>query len=807
MQRWCTSMETKRIDWRHVQFIQEVNSYTTERSKNRLTFQCQTNQGEKASIKFDVCSPNIVRLQMIPRNFQSNRQSLRQEYLSLIVKVNWPETGFKVNEYPNHIKVKTDNLLVSIRTDSWGFALYDSDENLICRENPVDLDVLGNLRVIPLGFQVKEESTPKAYETMYLAPDEHLYGFGEKFTPLDKRGQKIVSWNVDALGASSEKSYKNIPFFMSSRGYGIFINSTGRIEYNLGTKSPISYNFEVIDNKLDYFIIYGPTFKNILKIYTKITGCAPVPPKWSFGLWMSKAGYKSREEIESVSQNLRSNDIPCDVINLDPWWMIDGKWCNFKWNRKSFPKPDEMIEKLRKKGFKLCLWEHPYISDQSTLYQEAKEQGYFITKSDGEVYRINPFKNFKGVTFRAGIVDFSNPNAVKWYKQLHEDLIKMGIKAFKTDFGEEIPQDACFYNGLTGAAMHNLYPLLYNKTVYKTLEKKLNRRGVIWGRSGYAGIQKYPVQWAGDSASDFATMANVLRGGLSYSLSGVPFWSHDIGGFYGKPDETLYLRWAQFGLLSSHARCHGTTSREPWHFGDKALKIFRFYAKLRYRLIPYLYSYAHKASQTGLPLMRPMVLEFQDDPATYNIDLQYFLGRELLVAPVFNRSGIVNVYLPKGTWIDYWSKKTFTGPIYLSKAVPLQIIPLFVRENSIIPMGPEMSYIQEKPFDPLTLDIYLDDRATFTMYDDNVDVKFECRKEGEKFSFLASEKIATYILRINNWIEPKHVVADGCQLNYFKKEHKLKEVHQGWSVNQQGSIVIKTQGTEVHCIGKNKGYE
>lgn len=760
------------------------------RERKGVLFRCKTDTDEDIEVKIDICSDNIIRFCAFSKE---DTESF------MVVEKSWPEVNFDVREKRNQVEIVTQFLTVRIVQDPWQFCVCNREGLLIWGENLSDLDVNQTPKIKTLGFYHKGGSgTKKVVDSFVLSPDEHLYGLGEKFISLDKKGQRIVSWNMDALGVGTERAYKNIPFLMSTRGYGLFINTTCKIIHSIGTLSSVSYVIQVDDSKLDYYLIYGPKFKNILDQYTELTGKAPVPPKWSFGLWMSRAYFESREKVEEICSKLRDYDIPCDVINPDLYWMRNGKICDFAWDEERFPNPKEMISKIKKKGFKLCLWEHPYVSVESEMFHEGKEKGYFATKEDGSICQISSGlpstvhtkEGFKGVgtvwnfvSFAppSAIVDFSNPDAVKWYQDKHKPLLEMGVDVFKTDFGEGIPKDAYFENGMTGRKMHNLYALLYNKAVFEITEEVTGKKSLVWSRSAWAGSQRYPVHWAGDPQTDFASMGCVLRGGLSVSLSGVPFWSHDIGGFAGnKPNPKLYIRWAQFGLLTSHARCHGTTPREPWEFGEEALRIFRFYAKLRYRLIPYLYSYAYVANRTGLPIMRAMVLEYQDDPNTYDKDLQYMLGEEFLVAPIFDESDKRYVYLPRGRWIDYWTGDEYEGPNNVWYEAPLDIIPLFVKAGAIIPMGPEMSYVGEKEFNPITLDIYLKDESKFTLWDDNETITFNGVRKEDRIVLTISESDKTYIGKFNKIGKPKKVETTKGKVSYIQRKKDFDKFAQGW---------------------------
>lgn len=576
---------------------------------------------------------------------------------------------------------------------------------------------------------------------------QHIYGLGEIFRSFDHSSSKVVSWTVDALGNDSQRVYKPIPFFMSSLGYGVFLNSSHKIIYELDRGLIM-----VKDSELDMFVFLG-SLKQIVSAYTSLTGRAPVPPKWSFGLWMSRCMYPSRKVVEEVARKLRELDIPCDVINIDPLWLKSRERmlkdaCHFEWNERRFPNPEQMIQRLREMGIKLCLWINPYVPRNSEMYREGSSKGFFPTKNGrpAKCYD-NPF---------ASPVDFSNPDACRWYKSKLNELMKMGVATFKTDYGEGAPPDAK-YALYRGEEMHNLYPLLYNKCVFDAV-KEYYGRGIVWARSAYAGSQRFPVHWSGDPRCTFGSMRSVLRAGLNAGLSGIPFWSNDIGGFAGIPTRKLYIRWAQFGLLCSHSRCHGTSPREPWEFGEEALEIFRKYAKLRYRLIPYLYTYAHISSQTGHPMMRAMVLEFEDDEETHELDTQYLLGRELLIAPVLNRKGESRVYLPAGRWIYFWDDSEHDGPRWIERVVPLSEIPIFVRGDSIIPMGEEMQWVRESS--KLTLEVYVYSHASFTLMDDERSIRFEASRTEHEASFKSSMD-GEYTVRFHNVPLPSAVTADG----------------------------------------------
>jgi alpha-D-xyloside xylohydrolase len=446
------------------------------------------------------------------------------------------------------------------------------------------------------------------------------------------------------------------------------------------------------------------------------------------------------------------------------------QYTDFRWDRQAFPDPEAFAEGLHRQGLKLSVWQHPYISVESDLYAEGCRAGYFVRRPDGEVYVIEyglslaprPLDTVPvgpgQETWNApvAIIDLTLPAAVEWYKSLMRPVLEGGLDVFKTDFGEDIPADAVFANGMTGAEMHNLYPLLYNQVVYEVTQE-VKGAGLVWSRAGYAGSQRYPTCWSGDPAADFDSLACTIRGGLSIGLSGVPFWSNDIGAYRGLPSERLYIRWAQFGLFCPHARCHGESQREPWFFGPRSVDIFRRYAELRYRLFPYLYSTAHEATRTGLPVMRAMPLAFPHDPNCYDKDLQYMFGPWLLVAPVYDEGEERTVYLPEGQWIDYWSGQTFHGPANIRVAAPLDVLPIFVRGGAILPQIPSAGRIPTGAVERLVVDVYPHQASEYRLYEDDGPTDFRClSNEGLRFGWIGGAE-RPMLLRFHGITEPSEV--------------------------------------------------
>jgi alpha-D-xyloside xylohydrolase len=666
-----------------MQFVQRLLEVRVDGRSARLT--CLTNAGETCTVVLTACARDVLRLTLVPQGEALERSSL------MLVTDELEAVALAVEEDPKGIRVGFGDLAAEIDKEPWELRVYNGEGRLVVGEHRADTNLRGWRRTTWLGYARDASGhVSRTYEAFALRQDEHIGGLGEKFMPLDKRGRRIESWNWNTWGASNERAYKNVPFYVSSAGYGCFLNTTHRIQWDFGSgqSSSISLDFQTEDPRLDIFLIYGPEFAAILDRYTALTGRPGVPPRWSFGLWMSYVSYRSWDEVEDVARELRQRAIPADVIHIDPGWLRPGMFADLQWDLDRFPEPAEHLAKLREQGFRVCLWIQPWIPEDSDVFPEAAANGYFARDTQGAIYWYVPTVPGNPPR-RCGIVDFTNPETQRWYAGRLQRLIEQGVAAFKTDFGEAISEDAIFANGMTGRELHNAYPLLYNACVYSAFEQA-GAEPLVWGRSGWAGIQRYPVSWSGDQLCNFEAMVCTLWGGLSFSLSGGAFWSHDIGGFEGQPDAELYIRWAQWGLLSSHARAHGTTRREPWHFGEQAERIFREFAQLRYRLIPYLYSCAHEAALTGMPVLRPLVLLDREDPSAWAADMQYLLGPDLLVCPVTTAGGSSQrVYLPKGRWYDFWTRDVVNGGVWIDVPVTLERLPLYVRAGSILPFDPE----------------------------------------------------------------------------------------------------------------------
>lgn len=641
----------------------------------------------------------------------------------------------QIQESADHLLVTSGRLTLKLTKNPWRMEFLD-ETGRVCSASPHE----------GLGWAVLNDQQEFMGEKLTIAPDEYIYGLGERYAPFVKNGQHVEIWNGD-YATTSDMTYKNIPFYLSNKGYGVLVNSSDKVEFEVATEEVNAVRFTVPGNELDYYFIYGPTPKAVLANYTALTGRPPLIPKWSLGLWLTTSFTTVYDETIITEQidGMAKRDLPLTVFHFDCYWMKERHWCDFQWDLDAFPHPAEMLQRLKAKGLKICLWINPYIAELSPLFKEGAEQGYFLKRADGRVYQVDWWQ--PGIAF----VDFTNPAACQWYQAKLKTLLEMGVDTFKTDFGESAPEDAVYFNGHTGHAMHNLYTLLYNQTVFELLEEvRGNGEALVFARSATACSQRYPLHWGGDCVAEFPSMANELRGGLSFGLSGGAFWSHDIGGFYGQ-NADVYKRWVAFGLLSSHSRLHGDSSyRVPWNFDEEAVDVLRHFTKLKHQLLPYLYSYCKVAHDQGTPVLRPMLLEFPDDPTCLYLDRQYMLGESLLIAPVFNAEGTAQYYLPEGAWTNFWTNERRTGGKWFKEQFGYLQLPLWVRENSILPMGPVEQAPFRSSFDDLTLHLYnITGTARFELYDANRTVTITAERKDRQVIVRVNEPVPGLQVNMN----------------------------------------------------------
>lgn len=565
---------------------------------------------------------------------------------------------------------------ITIERFPWRIVVRDTKGRVVQKtRHRLDNDTT-QVKQLPFCFIKRGSDNSRSIAPMMsLLPGEKIFGCGESFTSLNKVGQKLNLFVTDPQGPETDMMYKPVPFYMSNKGYGIFMHTSAPMTVDFGASYVGTTKLFMADETMDMFIMLGDP-KTILDEYTSLTGKSPLPPLWSFGTWMSRITYFSQDEGMDIARKLRDNKIPCDVIHFDTgWYGIDWQ-CDYRFAQDRFTDPQKMVKDLLADGFHISLWQLPYFTPKNAFYNEIVDNGLAVRNMNGSL----PYED--------AVLDFSNPATVKWYQDKLAGLLRMGVGAIKVDFGEAAPLNNGLYaSGKSGLYEHNIYPVRYNKAVFE-VTKQTTGDGIIWARSAWAGSQRYPLHWGGDAANTDNAMLSSLRGGLSFGLSGFSYWSHDIGGFVQSCPEALYRRWLPFGMLTSHSRVHGAPPTEPWYYGSKFMDYFRKCAEMKYQLIPYIYNEAKKCSAKGLPMLRALFVEFPDDPGAWQIEDQYMFGEYMMVAPLFTEDLTRTVYLPgKDKWVDYQTGKVYNPGWNEIKAGELEAI-ILVRKGAVIDKAP-----------------------------------------------------------------------------------------------------------------------
>lgn len=716
------------------------NSLTILAPHNKIEHRGATLAGPVLTIELSSPIPEVIRV----RAYHFKGQVKKKPEFDIY------ETGAQVqlNEDESSVSLQSGNLCVKVNKKDWAMDFYNNGNRLT------------GTGFRNMAYLTVDGEGPYMREQLGLSVGELVYGLGERFTPFVKNGQTVDIWNEDG-GTSTEQSYKNIPFYVTNKGYGVFVNHPEKVSFEVSSEKVTKVQFSVPGEYLEYFVINGPTIKQVLENFTTLTGKPALPPAWSFGLWLTTS-FTTNYDEETVNEfidGMAQRDIPLHVFHFDCFWMKEFNWCDFQWDQRVFPDPKNMLKRLKDKGLKICVWINPYIAQESILFDEGMEKGYLLRRPNGDVWQWDLWQ--PGM----GIVDFTNPDACEWYSSKLQSLIDMGVDSFKTDFGERIPTDVVYYDGSDPYKMHNYYTFLYNKVVFDLLKKNFGENeACVFARSATAGCQQFPVHWGGDCTSDYESMAESLRGGLSLLMSGYGYWSHDIGGFESTSTPDVYMRWAAFGLLSSHSRLHGSYSyRVPWLYGDEAVDVVRFFTKLKCSLMPYIFKNACITSKTGVSLMRAMIVEFQDDPACAYLDRQYMLGDSLMVAPVFHEDGHVTYYLPKGKWTHLLSNDVREGGSYYTDTYGYLSLPLYVRQDSVIAIGSNSQKPDYDYSDNLTYHVFeLLNEAQTDVYDvnGNVEASIHFKRENQSI-FVTSNNQKPFKILLRNVYAIQN--ADGCE--------------------------------------------
>jgi len=586
---------------------------------------------------------------------------------------------------------------LEIQKHPFRIVLKDKDGKVLTQTRVLDDNEVTQVKSLPLNFIKRGSDNSRSLNPVFsLKAGERIYGCGESATSLNKVGQKVNLFVTDPQGPETDQMYKPVPFWMSNRGYGVFMHTSAPMTCDFGATYVGSQKIYMADEALDMFLFIGEP-KDILDEYTDLVGKTPVPPTWTFGTWMSRITYLSDNDAYEVASKLRENKIPADVIHLDTGWFGVDWQCDYKFAEDRFADPQKMIKDLLDDGFHISLWQLPYFTQFNKLYPELIEKGLVVKNADGSL----PYED--------ACLDFTNPEAVKWYQEKLKGLLDMGVGAIKVDFGEGAPLNGFYKNGKGGLYEHNLYPVRYNKAVWEVTKDVQGESAAIWARSAWAGSQRYPLHWGGDAANTNEAMLATLHAGLSFGLSGFSFWSHDIGGFVQTTPEDLYRRWLPFGFLTSHTRSHGATPTEPWLYNQEFTDYYRQCAEMKYKLMPYIVEQAKQCSEKGLPMLRAMFIEYPNDPTAWMVEDQYLFGSDILVAPIFEgddeyvyktdyspvttsisrpTTGLKkytrNVYLPGGQWVDYQTGKVYNQGWNSISTDALEAV-ILVKKGAVIP--------------------------------------------------------------------------------------------------------------------------
>jgi alpha-D-xyloside xylohydrolase len=620
-------------------------------------------------LSLDFVSPRTIRIRMLTTPVEPDA---KEETSLMLAKEPGKDNSWRLTRNDSVMLTYTGPAgSVSIERRPWRIVLKDANGNLLTQTHRMRDNDVTQVKLLPFNFIKRGADNSRSINPVFaLSPNEKIFGCGESFTGLNKVGQKVNLFVTDPQGPETDQMYKPVPFFMSNRGYGVFMHTSAPVTCDFGATNINATKLFMGDESMDFFIFFGNP-KDILNEYTDITGKSPMPPLWSFGTWMSRITYFSEQEGYEVAQNLRKHKIPSDVIHFDTGWF-DVDWqCDYQFSPSRFPNPQKMLEDLRKDGFHVSLWQLPYFTPKNPFFKELIEKDLYVKNDKG------------GMPYEDVVLDFSNPKTVQWYQEKIGNLIRMGVGAIKVDFGEAAPFNGQYASGKSGLYEHNLYPLRYNKAV-ADITKEIHGDNIIWARSAWAGSQRYPLHWGGDAANTDYGMLGSIRGGLSFGLSGFSFWSHDIGGFVISTPEELYRRWLPFGFLTSHSRAHGAPPTEPWLYNESFVKAFRESAELKYKLMPYIYAQAKECSEKGLPMLRALFVEFPEDKGAWLVEDEYLFGSRILVAPLIESGDRRDVYLPEGKWIDYQTGRVYGGGYHTIQAAGIPAI-ILVRDGSVIP--------------------------------------------------------------------------------------------------------------------------
>lgn len=685
------------VNWKrgHLMPRQAFNTNGAQPRKMRMLDFPFTAYENDPNLKFkiDFVTPRTVRIRMLTTPVEPKPAAS-----IMLAKEPGRDGSWKVTETNDKIIYSSDYGTIQINKNPWRIVLKDKAGRILSQTAALSDADSTQVKYTPFCFVKRGSDNARRINPVFtLTADEMIFGCGESATGLNKAGQKVNLFVTDPQGPETDQMYKPIPFFMSNRGYGMFMHTSAPVTCDFGATYIGLNKMFMGDENLDLFVFFGEP-KDILDEYTDLVGKPGMPPLWSFGTWMSRITYFSEKEGYDVAANIRKNKYPCDVIHFDTGWF-DVDWqCDYKFSENRFQNPQQMLKDLRSQGFHVCLWQLPYFTPKNRYFSELIEKDMYVKNGNGEL----PYEDV--------VLDFSNPETVKWYQDKLAGLLNIGVSAIKVDFGEAAPLNGIYASGKSGWYEHNLYPVRYDMAVSE-ITKKLHNENIMWARAAWAGSQRYPLHWGGNAATTNTGLLGTLRAGLSFGLSGFSFWSHDMGGFVKSTPEDLYCRWIPFGFLTSHTRAHGAPPTEPWLYDSKRVQdVFRKSAEMKYRLMPYVYAQAKECTEKGLPMLRALFVEFPDDPGAWKVDDEYLFGSQILVAPLLE-SGMTGrtVYLPEGKWIDYQTEKVYEGGWHRIEAGSLPII-MLVRDGSVLPHLKLAQSTAEMDWSKMSLKVYSADK-------------------------------------------------------------------------------------------------
>lgn len=685
------------VNWKrgHLMPRQAFNTNGAQPRKMRMLDFPFTAYENDPNLKFkiDFVTPRTVRIRMLTTPVEPKPAAS-----IMLAKEPGRDGSWKVTETNDKIVYSSDYGTIQINKNPWRIVLKDKAGRILSQTAALSDADSTQVKYTPFCFVKRGSDNARRINPVFtLTADEMIFGCGESATGLNKAGQKVNLFVTDPQGPETDQMYKPIPFFMSNRGYGMFMHTSAPVTCDFGATYIGLNKMFMGDENLDLFVFFGEP-KDILDEYTDLVGKPGMPPLWSFGTWMSRITYFSEKEGYDVAANIRKNKYPCDVIHFDTGWF-DVDWqCDYKFSENRFQNPQQMLKDLRSQGFHVCLWQLPYFTPKNRYFSELIEKDMYVKNGNGEL----PYEDV--------VLDFSNPETVKWYQDKLAGLLNIGVSAIKVDFGEAAPLNGIYASGKSGWYEHNLYPVRYDMAVSE-ITKKLHNENIMWARAAWAGSQRYPLHWGGDAATTNTGLLGTLRAGLSFGLSGFSFWSHDMGGFVKATPEDLYCRWIPFGFLTSHTRAHGAPPTKPWLYDSKRVQdVFRKSAEMKYRLMPYVYAQAKECTEKGLPMLRALFVEFPDDPGAWKVDDEYLFGSQILVAPLLE-SGMTGrtVYLPEGKWIDYQTEKVYEGGWHRIEAGSLPII-MLVRDGSVLPHLKLAQSTAEMDWSKMNLKVYSADK-------------------------------------------------------------------------------------------------